>query len=440
MFHLENESVVAQLLRTHAGEIELIDAREFVPNFVCRAGLSKWPVLDDADIKSSKDSKKLKSDDCSSALLEMEVDNQDHKTCDKKELIEEDETLTPIQQCLEKGMSLYNTPMDIPEHRQAKVRATVFPPTPEESSWMNLEKCMRCLPQDEDTGGFFVATIRKIPLPPPSIKQSEEDNATQSHKPESEGNSEVEVVAVGKGANKSRYTKKVIELKPWDEDSFVNVRDFYGLEGVFADAFFIREDYSANGGAGNAPGSNSKSIYYLPPAMRSVLLGDVAGRLKVVSGGVKVLERRSKSSFAGGGDCGYRILQEGIEVMAQWVTARKVAVSIQDFCNFLEGGLVSLRTLSFDSNVSFSKMKPGSCICTYTYSPDDVVEGSNCVEGVGPLSFSLVVWRGSGTAVNVMAGKVDADNIKHKLETLGVWRPKISNKDMEGKGTDESKE
>jgi hypothetical protein len=173
--------------------------------------------------------------------------------------------------------------------------------------------------------------------------------------------------------------------------------------------------------------------------MRSVLQGDCGGRLKVVSAGVKVLERRAKTSFAGGGDCGYRLLQDGIATMAQWVTTRKVTISIQDCCNFLEGGLVSLRTLSFDLNVAFSNLKAGSLICTYNYSPADVLSSGGAQEGVGPLSFSLVVWKGSGSAINVMAGKIDTENIKHKLETLGVWRPKISNKDMDNVG-EEGKE
>ena len=28
-----------------------------------------------------------------------------------------------------------------------------------------VERCLRCVPHDEDTGGFFVATLRKIEKP-----------------------------------------------------------------------------------------------------------------------------------------------------------------------------------------------------------------------------------------------------------------------------------
>lgn len=406
-----------------------MDAREFVPNFKCRPGLSTWRVLDDSGVKASKT-------DVESTSAPMETDEAVE---DEKEPVSSSTgagggaATTPLQRCLDMGMRLYASAEDVPDHLQRKVRASVFPPTAEEAAWMQLHKCMRCLPQDEDTGGFFVATLRKIPqAPAPSADTEVEVEVEESEGAGGAKEESQEVAAAPKGGRQSRYAKKLIELKQWDEESFAEVRDFFGLEGVTADAFYTREDFSANGGAGNAAGSNSKSIYYLPPSMRSVLQGDCGGRLKVVSAGVKVLERRGKTSFAGGGECGYRVLQDGIETMAQWVTTRKVNMTVQDCCNCLEGGLVSLRTLSFDLNVALGKLKPGSCICTYTYSPDDVLEGQTARAGVGPLSFSLVVWKGSGAAVNVMAGKIDTENIKHKLETLGVWRAKVSNKDVEG--------
>ena len=43
----EDEAVVAELLRQFQGQLELVDAREFVPVFKARKGLSDWHVLDD---------------------------------------------------------------------------------------------------------------------------------------------------------------------------------------------------------------------------------------------------------------------------------------------------------------------------------------------------------------------------------------------------------
>lgn len=43
----EDEAVVSELLRSSNGTLELVDAREFLPLFKARAGLTHWHVLDD---------------------------------------------------------------------------------------------------------------------------------------------------------------------------------------------------------------------------------------------------------------------------------------------------------------------------------------------------------------------------------------------------------
>ena len=44
----EDEAVIAELLRHFKGQLELVDAREFVPVFKARPGLTNWHVIDDA--------------------------------------------------------------------------------------------------------------------------------------------------------------------------------------------------------------------------------------------------------------------------------------------------------------------------------------------------------------------------------------------------------
>ena len=43
----EDEAVIAELLRQYKGQLELVDAREFVPVFRARPGMSNWHVMDD---------------------------------------------------------------------------------------------------------------------------------------------------------------------------------------------------------------------------------------------------------------------------------------------------------------------------------------------------------------------------------------------------------
>ncbi len=44
---VEDEAVVAELLRSYGGALELVDARTFLPLFRARPGLQHWHVLDD---------------------------------------------------------------------------------------------------------------------------------------------------------------------------------------------------------------------------------------------------------------------------------------------------------------------------------------------------------------------------------------------------------
>lgn len=60
--HTEDEAVVAQLLRANKDALELIDAREFIPHFNCRPGLSQWLVLDDSLMKHRPDSSEEPAD------------------------------------------------------------------------------------------------------------------------------------------------------------------------------------------------------------------------------------------------------------------------------------------------------------------------------------------------------------------------------------------
>ncbi len=44
------------------------------------------------------------------------------------------------------------------------LRRSMYPPTAEEVAWMKLSRCHRVLPQDMDTGGFFVAVLEMVEI------------------------------------------------------------------------------------------------------------------------------------------------------------------------------------------------------------------------------------------------------------------------------------
>jgi hypothetical protein len=55
------------------------------------------------------------------------------------------------------------TVTDLPVNdSQNLARLSMFPPPQAEAEAMHLERCMRCLPHDQDTGGFFICLLRKV--------------------------------------------------------------------------------------------------------------------------------------------------------------------------------------------------------------------------------------------------------------------------------------
>lgn len=51
------------------------------------------------------------------------------------------------------------SPLDSKE--KGKIASSMFPPTEDEEKWMNLNYSFRILPHKNNSGGFYVAILRK---------------------------------------------------------------------------------------------------------------------------------------------------------------------------------------------------------------------------------------------------------------------------------------
>jgi hypothetical protein len=406
--------------------------------------------------------------------------------------------LKGLEKCLAMGMTQFHSYSEIPENLRKKYKEFIFPPTAEEISWMHLERCLRCLPQDEDTGGFFVCAMRRL-SPPQSAEESTEqptDPAASVETEAHEGDAEDEVKGEGEGEGEEIEEKATnddssstppcsaplaplpvprprgygagrttVDLKLWDQDSFQRIKEYFGLIDMTGEEFYIREDYTDTKqrkefDTGVKDSSSSKSIYLLPAVTRGIMSGDIYKRLKIVSAGIKVFERCAKGTFAGGGDCGYRLLQEGVDVIAPYVTKRKVEVTIQDMCNFIEGGLVSFSTLSRETVTKLQHIQTGSILAYYDFRPEDVLPAEAAAEGEEAASATaaatatakthrlhVVCWRGANPTLNIMCSKLgpsspsfflytffslpslppsplslDSESMKHQLQAMNVLR------------------
>ncbi|GMR50873.1 hypothetical protein PMAYCL1PPCAC_21068, partial [Pristionchus mayeri] len=106
---MEDEAVVAQLLREGKGTLRLVDAHPRLPGLKASRGVSQWKVFD-------------------------------------------------------REMTEYATAKDIPTEgpMTRALTESMWPPTEEEAKTMSLHHVMRLLPHQQDTGGFFVALIERV--------------------------------------------------------------------------------------------------------------------------------------------------------------------------------------------------------------------------------------------------------------------------------------
>lgn len=119
---IENEAVVAELLRSGDGAYELVDMSAIYPELQRSRGCTSWAVLDE-DMAA---------------------------------------------------MASWNDASDDQKHL---LRVTMWPPTAAEGKKMHLDRCMRVLPHQNDTHGLFLAVIKKhkqvvAPLAGPAIPEN----------------------------------------------------------------------------------------------------------------------------------------------------------------------------------------------------------------------------------------------------------------------------
>ena len=108
---MEDEAVIHRLLADAKGSLELEEVSDKLPGLKYVPGLSRWVVM-------SRD------------------------------------------------LTAYEKPEDVPEPMKHILRGTLFPPKPEDTDKFHLERCLRILPHQQNTGGFFVSVLKKVALLP----------------------------------------------------------------------------------------------------------------------------------------------------------------------------------------------------------------------------------------------------------------------------------
>ncbi|KAI8103000.1 hypothetical protein M9434_005788 [Picochlorum sp. BPE23] len=438
---IEDEAVVAELLRRTHGALELVDMSHMTKELKFEKGMVNWGVRDrDGWYKTFADAE--------------------------------------------------NAP---------KIEDTMFPKGDEEE--LNLPFAMRFLPHHQDTGGFFVAVLQKTKVMPPvayparrrrswapkrrikvslAVRDSDcgscvsmtlglygsdkkvEKDTTEKPEVKSEKHADTDITA----------DVKKTSLPPWGvrgggtrnaDSSNNNNNNRRGWKGVDPMVPFFEEEHLTSmkafyGIPDDCPVLSSlisrtfetkpKKLAYISPGVKLLLQMDAKESLKVVFCGLKIFERHEGRD--GMINCIYRICQEGLHSILPYMTKQILYPSIEEFIGLLRDKTVDLpesyktespgdddskpqtepmqtgerkapRRIQFSSKQALediSKVQMGSCVALLQ---DDYLKELGLQESTqGGLRahapFAIPCWRGR-SGINAMVSRLDCDQMLDRLES-----------------------
>ena len=403
---VENEAVVAEFLRRCDGSIELVDAKDMLPHLKRRPGLHSWRVAE-----SSKSGDGL------------------------KELV------------------WYDSFDSVPDNTSGKnqIRRSMFPPPKEEAERLHLERCWRMLPHDQDTGGFFVALLRKVKdiegpegkIDYKPLTTAEKIHGAAKKKIDTTGAALSDSTAVEEvvpaplanvGGSKEEFSRVPEERKDsppakgGEKEShpaqqhgvdlyakfmdksenrkiFESIKVFYGVDDKFpTDNLFTRSD-------------GAKVISFVNDAVKlnAMDFANKGRRLQLVNVGLKCFERNTRPSV----DCSYRLLQDGIGAILPFMNKRVIPVNLQDMAYILGRNDHGCPTLAISAvgRKTLESIGQGSCVTVLDLGLLNCSE-ENALEAGLPKQFAVVCWLG-GLTLSPLVHKLERDSFYSTICTAG---------------------
>lgn len=302
----ENEAVVAAALNAHPGEFTIVDSSDRLTHLKRHPGITSWKVGTTARDSETRETVY-------------------HETY-------EDYIKT------------------VPEDEQAKdkIATTLWPPA--NATELGLEHCLRLLPHDQNTGGFFVCVLEKkaepsaVPegtaivdvdsLPEPAEVETMDEKGAQSLK-----RAASPTIASEPDAKKSKPTGKAEKKKKPDlsfrEDPFSFVDPAHEEVQSVAKWFSLHDNFpSSNLLVRNEYGNPLRTMYVVNDVIKAIVQNNDYTRLRMISAGVKAFVRQD-SQARNDIQCKWRVSADGIAEVLKY-TDSIVTAGLPELRIFLE--------------------------------------------------------------------------------------------------------
>ncbi|PIN09085.1 tRNA cytosine-5-methylases and related enzymes of the NOL1/NOP2/sun superfamily [Handroanthus impetiginosus] len=460
---VENEAVVAEVLRRCGGAIELLDVSTELPQLARRPGLKKWKVRDKGLwLASYKDVPKYRRSVVTPGMFpsgKLHEETSEHNN----------ETAT--------GQTCENGDGDSKNGLQSMDDSVPANHLVAEVSDLPLERCMRIVPHDQNSGSFFIAVFRKLsPLPAPAATGKKPTNLPEKTDPsesqpqkqmndmEEESNGDdtdlsgvrdVQISEATPDANilgtemneapvdtvKNKISEENEKEKPepssdvkTDAKTIAGKRKlqmqgrwrgvdpviFYkddAVVGRILEFYGIKESFPFKGHliTRNNDMNHVKRIYYVSDSVKKVLeLNFLAGQqLKIASVGLKMFERQT-SKEGTSAPCIFRISSEGLPLILPHIAKQILYASAVDFKHLLQ--YKSIKFADFvdpEFGEKASKLLPGCCVVVLNREAQP--SSDSLQDDATPIAVGC--WRGR-TNISVMVTAIDCQELLGRVSML----------------------
>ncbi|KAL1183045.1 hypothetical protein V6Z11_A02G155200 [Gossypium hirsutum] len=434
---VENEAVVAEILRRCGGSVELVDVSNELPQLIRRPGLTKWKVRDKGVwLPSYKDARKLQRNGIVPSMFPSGKNYAD---------------LTNNNQKSENGESVNAEDVVQPDDTISSIDDLE-----EEVSDLPLQRCMRIVPHDQNTGAFFIAVLHKVshlPAIPDKSATSQGKLSTRSELYENLSDQATEEINGLEVSSVDGADEKILEVASKAEENISEMALEAADEKISEETSEVDEKISEvaleadlvdDEPAGGAPESNSSEaadkktdsaktgekrklqiqskwkgvdpvLFFqdetIINSIKTFYVKDVLDlnfrvgqQLKITSVGLKMFERQS-SREGSSAPCSFRISSEGLPVILPYITKQILYASPADFKHLLQ--YKSIKFADFvdaDFGQKAADLMLGCCVIVLR---EDHIQAD-------ALAIAIGCWKGR-SSLSVMVTAMDCQELLERL-------------------------
>lgn len=361
---VENEAVVCELLRLFQGEIELVDCSTELPGLKRSAGITtawKVPLLVNGDKLEFFDSMQQFSDWNAKQEKPMKPDT-------------------------------FSESMFAPANLQE----------------LHTERCMRLMPQDQDTGGFFVAVFRKVRDIGEEKRQAKTEEELKKSKEEEEEHARKFAAAP---VRRSRFDVWYEEIS---ESVFAGIQSDWGITALPKTSFQVRKGGGANMEQPVDGGAFPTKISFLDPSVLE-LFALKSKPLHIVHAGVLAFQRSK-------GGKTYRVVNDYAALLLPYLTKRVITITLADVRHMgeqLENDSkcdpnVFVRNLDAAQGEYLSTLQEGGLVMKLN--DDEQSKFESLIGG----RFAMSAWFGGKTMIRVMVDRQELLELLQQLKEVNL--------------------